>query len=451
MPILTKPTDRTISSLNPTERTDYTIAGEKGLMLRVEASGRKTWAFRYRPIGSDDRKRFPLGEHPDVSLSQARDRAADARDKVRLGHDPAAERDTLRDQRKQHENEDALTFNLLCDKFEAHLSKSKGSWQQDVGHFKRDARPQWGNKRADAITEQDCALRVEEVYQRSPVSANRFRAALAPLFKWAVKKKLLTVNPMIGIDRPHNERKAMKMNPNAKRVLNDAELLLLLRKIIGNNRMSPSVKGSLRLLALTGQRPKEMIGLQVPELWNLDDPDEAVANIPASRMKMRRPHIVPLSTQAIRVLEDQIAWVRTQDRDTGYVFPSPREHLPTVNRQALSAALRVIIDGLKPEGDDADTVRTLQANRPSTYALRRTCATGMGRLKVPREDRKAVLAHAEDDTFADHYDAYDRLDEKRIALQKWGDHVEALLTGTKSTGNVIPMRRARAGQRARPA
>ena len=65
----------------------------------------------------------------------------------------------------------------------------------------------------------------------------------------------------------------------------------------------------------------------------------------------------------------------------------------------------------------------------------------MARLQIPREDRKAVLAHVESDVLGEHYDAHDRLDEKRIALDAWAHHVEELLSGAKSTGNVVALAR----------
>ena len=84
-----------------------------------------------------------------------------------------------------------------------------------------------------------------------------------------------------------------------------------------------------------------------------------------------------------------------------------------IARHSMSQALRRIIPALDPTGEDGDIVRRLQADPPTPHAFRRTCVSGMARLGIPREDRKAVVAHAESDVLAGHYDAYDRLREKR--------------------------------------
>jgi integrase len=80
---------------------------------------------------------------------------------------------------------------------------------------------------------------------------------------------------------------------------------------------------------------------------------------------------------------------------------------------------------------------------PTPHDFRRSCATGLAALGVPREDRLAVLAHAQDDVHAAHYDRYDRLAERRRALVLWEAHVAEIVAPTKTAGNVVKLSRGR--------
>jgi integrase len=95
------------------------------------------------------------------------------------------------------------------------------------------------------------------------------------------------------------------------------------------------------------------------------------------------------------------------------------------------------------EGPDAEAIRTLQAEPPTPHDLRRTLATGLARLGIPREDRLAVLGHTTDDVHGKHYDKYARLREKRIAFEAWERHVATVLGEQHPAATVVPMTRGR--------
>ena len=96
-------------------------------------------------------------------------------------------------------------------------------------------------------------------------------------------------------------------------------------------------------------------------------------------------------------------------------------------RHTLSQALKRVIERLEGKGADVSAVRSLQESRPTPHDLRRSCATGLAALGVPREDRLAVLAHVASDIHGAVYDQYDRLKEKRAALAAWENHVATLI------------------------
>ena len=186
--------------------------------------------------------------------------------------------------------------------------------------------------------------------------------------------------------------------------------------------MIDDVALALQVLLVTGQRPGEVAGAQRRELFDLDDPAKARWEIPAERMKARRAHIVPLAPMARELFQAALA-----GRPNGAgVFGSRFSNRDTLARHSLSRALQRVIARL----DRQDNAAASLANKPPTpHDLRRTVATGLSKLGVPREDRMAVLAHVAGDVHGEVYDKYERLKEKRAALAAWERHVAAVIRG----------------------
>ena len=241
---------------------------------------------------------------------------------------------------------------------------------------------------------------------------------LVTLFNWAVEDQHLEVNPIAGLKKRAKE--------TAKdRVLTDAELRVLWHAL-GRLGTTRDVGDALRFLLLVGQRPGEVAGLVRAELHDLDRPEAARWEIPAARMKTRRVHAVPLAQKAVEILQGAIER-RQVDGDGQRVFASRFVARDSLARHSLSQAVRRVIAALELDGPDQEAVASLQAEPPTPHDFRRTVATGLGRLGIPREDRKAVLAHVEDDVHARHYDQYERLKEKRAALEAWATHVSTVV------------------------
>ena len=122
-----------------------------------------------------------------------------------------------------------------------------------------------------------------------------------------------------------------------------------------------------------------------------------------------------------------------------FVFASKFAERARLARHSLSQALGRIIEDLDESGDDADTVANLKADRPTPHDLRRTLATGMARLGIPRDDRLAVLAHSYGDVH-EIYDQYERLPQKRAALEMWERHLRKVIADQLQTdGKVLPL------------
>jgi integrase len=385
--------------------------------LRLTANGAASWSFRYRPReGGKRNERVTFGSASVLSLADARDRAARIRAEVVDGGNPQL---TYRERREAAKN--ALTFERLAERYLNDYAKPrKASWKDDEQRLGR-ARAALGRKEAASVTRRDIINFLDDVKRTAPVQANRIQTILCTMFNWAVEEELLDSNPIAGL------RKRAKESA-ATRTLTDAEIRVLWAGFDAAARESVTgedVAAALKALLLTGQRPGEVAGALQRELSDLGN-KLARWEIPGERMKARRPHVLPLAPMARSIFEHAVAR-RSEEGDKVGVFGSRYLERDTLARHSLSQALRRIIPNLEAPGPNADAVASLQADPPTPHDFRRTVATGMAALAIPREDRLAVLGHRPGDVHGAHYDRYERLKEKRSALETWERHVAEVL------------------------
>ncbi|GEO18205.1 tyrosine-type recombinase/integrase [Microvirga aerophila] len=409
-------------------RAEYWDELTPGLCLRVTTSGKATWSFRYRPKGGAGFQRITLGSLIDLPLAEARDRARRHRTTIADGGDPQRHRKANREAAKN-----ILTFDALAERYLQEYAKPrKASWKNDVGYLKRP-RAKLGNKPAAAVTRRDVIDLLDGIKVDAPVSANRTQTVLVTMFNWAVEGELLEASPISGLKKRAQEQ--------AKdRTLSDDEIRVLWHTLTTTTDVSHDVAQALRFLLLVGQRPGEVAGAAQAELIALDRPKEARWEIPAARMKGRKAHVVPLGSQAVAILQDVLKQ-RKIDGDGISVFASKFASRSTLARHSLSQGLKRVIDRLQAEDNDRAHAQSLKDHPPTPHDLRRTVGTGMARLGIPREDRKAVLAHVEGDVHGIHYDRYERLREKRIALGAWERHLSSVIDMREDDRGVVPIRR----------
>ncbi|UHC14437.1 site-specific integrase [Methylobacterium currus] len=397
----------------PEARTEVWDERTPGLCLRIGPTANGTWSFRYRPKAGQGYQRITLGRLADLTLAEARERAARHRVAVADGGDPQREMKA-----RKSAAATILTFDELAQRYlDEYAKPRKVSWKNDEGYLKRP-RAAWGKRAASSITRRDAINLLDGIKKTAPSSANRTQTVLVTLFNFGVEDQHLEVNPIAGLKKRARE--------TAKdRVLTDAEVRVLWRALQAE-KVTQDVGDALRFLLLVGQRPGEVAGLVRAELHDLDKPEEARWEIPAARMKARRPQIVPLAPAAVEILRTAIVR-READGDGQRVFASRFVARDTLARHSLSQAVRRVIAALEVGGPDQEAAASLQDQPPTPHDFRRTVATGLARLGIPREDRKAVLAHVEDDVHARHYDKYERLQEKRAALELWANHISSII------------------------
>jgi integrase len=415
-------TDAMLRNLAPGEKlVEYWDVRVQGLCLRVPPSGFHSWSFRYRPKGAASRPRVPLGRYPKIGLALARSRAEALRVEVAGGGDPQEARTARRE-----EDRKALSFNDLADQYiERYAKIHKKSWRNDELYLRVHVRLAWGGRKAKTIKRADAAALLDGIAKSSPVSANRVQATLSKLFNWSVESGLLDINPVA------------RMKKRAREVAKDRTLapdeIRVLWRVFKEER--GSVVAALRFLLLTGLRPGETAGAAIAELHDIDDGARARLEIPSTRMKGGKSHILPLAPIALAIVRGQLEQVRFGQ---SYIFPSAFAARGPTARNSLSQALRRIIAGLRPSGGDEDAVTRLKANPPTPHDFRRTVASGLSALGVGREDRLAVLAHSIGDVHAVHYDKHDRFREKLAALALWEKHLAVIVEPQAAApGNVV--------------
>jgi integrase len=365
-----------------------------------------------------------LGSLDGIGLADARERAERHRVAVYDGSDPQRE---LIAKRAAAAN--VLVFDQLAQRYlDEYAKPRKSSWRNDESYLKRP-RSEWGERDARTITRRDAISLLDEIKLAAPVSANRTHSVLVTLFNWAVEDELLESNPLAGL-------KKRAVEDEKDRVITDAEFPVVWHALTTSG-LSTEIAAALQVLALLGQRPGEVVKMRRSELVDLGKPGGARWEIPAANMKARRAHVVPLPERARQIIIEQIA---KSNRD--FVFASRFATRERLARHSLSQALRRVIADMRL-GTDRDIVEQLKAKRPTPHDFRRTVATGMAALGIPREDRLAVLAHVQGDVHGAVYDKYERLKEKRIALEAWERHVAIMLGEEAVPAVVLPITRSR--------
>jgi integrase len=416
-------TDALVRSVTPPPigRIEINDLRSLGLTLRVASGGSRTWCFRFRDPRSGKSVRSTIGCYPDLSLSDAREKADEFRKLVAKGTNPVTAK------RQERADADSKTFNYLAGRYmEEHARRRKRpkSIEDDDRNLRLHILPAWGPRRYDEIGRRDVIALVEKlISDGKPVLANRVQALTSSIYSFAIDADLVAANPAARLRKRGVERKIT-------RVLNDDELKLFWSSIV-NPPVSKSVGLALRLALITAMRAGEVAGLCSAEIADIDDPERAAILIAAERSKNKRPHYVPLAPFAVSTIRQAMALAG----DSHHVFPSPASG--GVDAHALATAMRRMADALP---NDHSGAASWKAERPTAHDLRRTCATRLASLGVPGEDVSAVLGHTRQDVTGRHYDLYDRAAQKRSALNIWAATLGHILDGGQGA-EVLSMRR----------
>ncbi len=373
---------------------------QAGLVVRVTAAGGKSYLCQYNLAGS--KKRVPLGPCNGMSLATAREAAAQIMGEKAKGADPAAERKAAMAAAQLKAAKDALTLEVLVDDWrQFHLANMKPRYAAEAVRAIHNAFADYLHLPAAAI-DRFIVVQVTDAMRRagSDSMAARTIAYGKACYQWAVKRGSLMVNPFSSLPITPTEKR--------DRVLSDDELAAVWK----SSDPVTTFGAITRFLILTGQRREEVAGMA----WSEISPDLMTWTIPGDRAKNDAVHVVPLSTPSRALLEGRI-------RTDGLVFPGRGG----------------VFNGWSACKERLDTASGVGGWR--LHDLRRSLATGLQRLGVRLEVTEAVLNHVSGSRagIVGVYQRHNWADEKRDALERWGELVINLAEGGERPGKVASL------------
>jgi integrase len=384
----------TDSQIRKTQANDrlFKLFDSGGLFLLFRPGGHRGWRFKYRVGGHE--KLISLGPYPTVSLAKARLKLKRAKALLLDGIDPSL-------MRKAEKYAGADSFEAVAREwYGSHECRWADSYSDHIiRRFERDIFPWIGNtairkiKPAEILT---CLKRIEA--RGNLETAHRAYQNICWVFRYATATGQCTQDPsaaLKGALLPTNEK-------HLASITDPAAFGQLLRAIDGYSG-SHTVRTALRLAPLVFVRPTELRAAE----WSEFQLDLQEWRIPESRMKMRVPHIVPLSTQAIALLHD----IQPATGDGKYVFPSPRSRTRPLSNVALLAALRRM-------GYEQGTL--------TVHGFRTTASTLLNEQGWRPDAIERQLAHGERDHVRAVYNHAEYLPERKAMMQDWANYLDEL-------------------------
>jgi integrase len=384
-------TDTAVRNAKPKGKP-YKLSDGGGLFLWVQPSGGKWWRYKYRFAGKE--KLLALGAYPDVSLAQARERHAQARQALAAGHDPGeAKKQTKRLAVLKSET----TFEAIAREW---CESRKHKWVTSYGvamvtRLEGHVFPDLGNRPISEITAPELLSVLRVVEKTGALDlAQRLLQASGQIFRYAIATGRAERNPAADL------RGALKPPVRKHQAhLKADELPEYLQKLAAYDG-SLQTKLALKFLLLTFVRTTELRGAE----WTEINLTKAEWRIPAERMKMRDLHIVPLSRQAVAVLNE----LQPLTGQWRYVFPN--QHKP-----AGCMSENTMLYGLYRMG---------YHSKATGHGFRSTASTILNEHGFAPDVIERQLAHSERNTVRAAYNHAQYLPERRKMMQWWADYLD---------------------------
>jgi integrase len=388
-------TDIAVKSARPDPSRTLRLKDEKGLYLEISPKGGKWWRLRYWIKGRENR--LSLGVYPDVTLKDARNRRDDARRLISQGLDPSA----VRKGEQTQAAEDALTFEVVAREW---FSKRTARWtdttaEDIIRRLERSVFPALGCKPLRQISAPDILVVIRQFEARGHLSAAR-RALqyCGQIFRYAVASGLVGSDPTPSL---HDalQSSATRHHPT----LTDPKDVGILLRSIDGYQGSIVTRCALRLAPLTFVRPGELRNAE----WAEIDVAAAEWRIPASKMKMKTMHIVPLALQALAVLEELHPFTGSGR----FVFPGERTATRPMSENTVGAALRGM---------------GFTKGQMTGHGFRSMASTLLNEQGYNRDWIERQLAHAERNGVRAAYNYAEFMPERRKMMQAWADYLDGL-------------------------
>jgi len=378
----------------------YKLTDGGGLYLLVHPRGSKYWRFRYKASGREST--VALGTYPATSLKAARQRRIEMQGVLEAGGVPALVKKRRRE--AQSNTFEGVAREWLAKQPFSTKTLAKARWTFEDLLF-----PYIGNRPVSELSAPELLAVVRRLERRGKnETAHRSKQRVGQVIRYAIATGRAVRDPtqdLRGALAPVRVR-------NRPAITNPREVGELLRAIEGY-RGHVSVEMAFKLAPYVFVRPGELRAAE----WREIDLEQAQWRIAASRMKMRREHLVPLSTQAVALFRE----IHLETGAQRYVFPSPRSSTRPLSDNAITSALRRI-------GYTGDQM--------TWHGFRAMASTLLNEQGFAPDIIELQLAHVEQNDVRAAYNRALRLQERRQMMQKWADYLD----GLRDRGNVVPFR-----------
>ncbi|MEE9913540.1 MAG: integrase arm-type DNA-binding domain-containing protein [Deltaproteobacteria bacterium] len=380
-----------------------------GLYLLVTPTGGKLWRFKYR--FNKQEKKLALGSYPEISLLDARQRREDARKLLANGIDPGA----VRKAQKQANIQETETFEVIAREWHNKFMTTwkRSHYERVLSRLERDVFPHLGKSPIAQIKAPELLGVLRRLEARGIThTAHIIRGICGQIFRYAVATGRAERDPSADLRGALPPVKTI----NRAAITDPVKVGELLRAI-DSYRGSFIVQSALKFAPLTFVRPGELRHAE----WSEIDFEKTEWNIPANKMKMKQPHLVPLSKQAIEILTE----IKKLTGEGQYVFPGRTSARP-MSDNAILAALRNM---------------GYEKSEMSGHGFRAMARTILDEVLQVRPDLiEHQLAHAVKDPLGRAYNRTQHLSERRRMMQTWADYLDGLKQGAK----VLPFRTKKA-------
>lgn len=400
-------TEKAIQNAKATEKPRRLFDGG-GLHVLVNPDGTKYWRLKFLYGGKE--KRIGLGVYPEVGLARARVKAAEARKLLASGVDPSA-------QRKADKEATAAEQQLVLDTFEVvarawyELKRTRG-WATATARKADEALtidliPALGSIPIADLKTSEVKAALRAIEQRSLHMAHKAQQYCSAIVRYAIEEEKREEGKFLDLRGVLNP-----LGDNHFATFGEKDLPGFLNKLEGYGG-AVQTRIAIKLLILTFVRPSELTSA----VWAEFDLDRAEWRIPAERMKMKQPHIVPLSDQAMVLLRE----LHTMTAYSPFLFPSERAPLTKpMSRDTLSKVLRTLgYQGMA-----------------TPHGFRAMASTMLNEMGFHPDWIERQLAHRETNKIRAAYNRAQYLAERRGMMQHWGKFLDKLKAGAE----VIPIR-----------
>ncbi len=371
----------------------YKVSDAEGLFVLVNPNGSRLWRCAYRFDGKQ--KLLTFGKYPDVSLADARDKLREAKKLLARDEDPSSTKISAKAHRREVT---ANTFELVANEW---FELNKAKWVESYSvrlraRLDADLIPVLGKRPISLITPAEVLEAIRKIEARdAPEMARRILQMARLIFLYAVATSRGHIDPTLGLSKALRPPKPVRSR-TALKAGDIGEFYAALRA----SSLEPVTTTAIEFTLLTFVRTAEVRFAEWCEFENLDGP-APLWRIPAKRMKMRREHLVPLSSQAVKLIKS----AQASPKSSTLAFAISRDQ-PISENTMIYGLYRIGFHG-----------------RATVHGFRSTASTILNESGFNRDWIEKQLAH-EDGSVRSIYNAAEWLDGRRTMMNWWADYLE---------------------------